>query len=218
MQLFIALLQLIGCYQIRTTAYHPSSNGIIERLHRSMKAEIICHARKEWTRALSTVLLGLRSNVLDVGSAPAEFMYETTLRIPGEFVFLEDFASNSRIFLKEFCERMKTIKPIPVQHRAKKKAVMYKNLNSCTRFFFRVGTTQRSLERMYTDPHKIINDMSDRIFEIDVNDVTKQVSIDNIKPAYFLRDDIENIVHPPALTASPKLGTYERKKKVRFVL
>ena len=32
-RLFAALLQLTGCRRIRTTAYHPSSNGMIERWH-----------------------------------------------------------------------------------------------------------------------------------------------------------------------------------------
>ena len=43
-QLFTALLQLIGCRRIRTTAYHPSSNGMIERWHRCFEAAIMCHA------------------------------------------------------------------------------------------------------------------------------------------------------------------------------
>ena len=30
-QIFTAVLQLSGCHRIRTTAYHPASNGIIER-------------------------------------------------------------------------------------------------------------------------------------------------------------------------------------------
>ena len=40
-QLFTALLSLIGCQRIRTTAYHPSANGMIERWHRSLKAAIM---------------------------------------------------------------------------------------------------------------------------------------------------------------------------------
>ena len=39
-RLFTALLQLTGCHRIRTTAYHPSSNEMIERWHRSFKAVI----------------------------------------------------------------------------------------------------------------------------------------------------------------------------------
>ena len=61
-QLFDALLCLIGTKRMRTTAYHPQSNGLIERWHRDVKAAIMCH-NKRWTKVLSTVLLGLRTRV-----------------------------------------------------------------------------------------------------------------------------------------------------------
>ncbi|XP_063923542.1 uncharacterized protein LOC135137743 [Zophobas morio] len=34
---------------LRTTAYHPSANGIVERLHRQLKPAIMCHHNKLWT-------------------------------------------------------------------------------------------------------------------------------------------------------------------------
>lgn len=37
-QLFKALLQFSGTQKMRTTAYHPASNGLVERWHRSLKA------------------------------------------------------------------------------------------------------------------------------------------------------------------------------------
>ena len=40
-ELFSALLQLIGCNRIRNTAYHPASNGMIERWQRSLKTAIM---------------------------------------------------------------------------------------------------------------------------------------------------------------------------------
>ena len=82
-QLFKALLELIGCHRIRTTAYHPSSNGTIERWHRNLKAAIMCHSNINWTRSLSTVMLGLRSNVLDSGASPAEYVFGLYLTYPG---------------------------------------------------------------------------------------------------------------------------------------
>ena len=85
-RLFSALLNLTGSHRNRTIAYYPASNGMVERWNRCLKAAIMCHANPQWSRTLSTVLLGLRSSVMDSGSSPAEFVYGTTLRIPGEFV------------------------------------------------------------------------------------------------------------------------------------
>ncbi|XP_033224811.1 uncharacterized protein LOC117177875 [Belonocnema kinseyi] len=143
--LFTALLQLTGCRRIRTTAYHPSSNGMIERWHRCLKAAIMCHSGQDWSRSLSTVLLDLRSNVMEIGSSPAEFIYGTTLRIPGEFVLPEDFTPDPKIFLQELREHMRSIKPVPVGHKYKKRAFLHKDLKLNSHVFLRVGTAKRSL-------------------------------------------------------------------------
>jgi len=41
--LFKALTNLIACERIRTSAYHPASNGILEHLHHTLKNAILCH-------------------------------------------------------------------------------------------------------------------------------------------------------------------------------
>ena len=209
-QLFAALLQLIGCNRIRTTAYHPASNGMIERWHRSLKAAIMCHSDRDWSRSLSTVLLGLRTNVLDIGSSPAEFTFGTTLRIPGEFVLPEDFSPNPHVFLEEFREHMRKIKPVPVAQKYQRKAFVFKDLNSCTHVFLR-DHARKSLERPYTGPHKVLKRVTDGIFEIDVNGVSRHVSVENIKPAYFMRDDIDQL-QAADTAAPPALRTYSRKR------
>ena len=70
---------------------------MIERWHYSLKAALMCHAGTDWSLSLSTVLLGLRFNVMDIGSSPAEFIYGTKLRIPGEFVLPEDTFGRSSL-------------------------------------------------------------------------------------------------------------------------
>lgn len=55
--LFKALTNLIGSQRTRTSAYHPASNGMIERWHRSLKTAIRCHESKNWLEALPVVLL-----------------------------------------------------------------------------------------------------------------------------------------------------------------
>ncbi|CAK9813882.1 Gag-Pol polyprotein [Anthophora plagiata] len=76
-----------GCKRIRTTAYHPAANGMIERWHRSLKNAIKCHEDKNWLEVLPTVLLGLRTSFKeDLGATAAEMLYGETLRLPGEFL------------------------------------------------------------------------------------------------------------------------------------
>ncbi|XP_039302122.1 uncharacterized protein LOC105200090 [Solenopsis invicta] len=129
-QFFAALLSLIGCKQIRTTAYHPASNGMIERWHRSLKAASMCHNTPDWVGTLPTVLLGLRSHVrLDTKASPAEYIYGTTIRLPGEFFLQEDFESDPQIFVDGFRTYMRQVKLVPVHHY-KKRAFIFKELAS----------------------------------------------------------------------------------------
>ncbi|KYN35117.1 Pol polyprotein [Trachymyrmex septentrionalis] len=59
-QLFQALTKLIGSKKTRTTTYHPASNEMMERWHRSLKTAIISLNTSSWTDVLPTVLLGHR--------------------------------------------------------------------------------------------------------------------------------------------------------------
>lgn len=42
-RLFEELCRLLGVTHLRTSAYHPASNWIVKRLHRQLKAAIMCH-------------------------------------------------------------------------------------------------------------------------------------------------------------------------------
>ncbi|XP_051155191.1 uncharacterized protein K02A2.6-like [Leptopilina boulardi] len=185
-RLFSALLKLSGCNRIRTTPYHPAANGLVERWHRTLKAAIMCHNNLKWIHSLSTVMLGLRNNVLDSGASPAEYLYGTTLRIPGEFVIPEDFSANRQIFIEEFREHMKLVKPVPVEHRHKRKIFFFKDLYSCSHVFVKVGPIKKALECPYLGPYKVIKRISDRVFEVELNGINKQISVENLSPRFLL--------------------------------
>jgi transposase InsO family protein len=61
-QLFHSLAKLCGIQLSRTTACHPAANGLVKRVHRTLKAAIICHADQHWTEALPLALLGIRTS------------------------------------------------------------------------------------------------------------------------------------------------------------
>lgn len=219
-KLFDALLSLIGCHRIRTTAYHPAANGLVERWHRTLKAALMCHTERDWSRSLSTVLLGLRNQVrLDTNASPSEYVYGTTMRIPGEFFLPEDFTPEPRPFLEEFREFMRQIRPVPVALKYKKRAFFFSDLSSCSHVFLRTGAVRKPLERPYTGPHKVLSRESDRVYTIEVNGAPRSVSTENIKPAYFVPEDIAGNTSKGTSGPSngtgdqrPTLKTYARKK------
>lgn len=201
-KLFSALLQLSGSYRVRSTAYHPASNGMVERWHRTLKASIMCHSDQSWTRVLSTVLLGLRTSVTDCGASPAEFVYGKVLRVPGEFVLPDDPPLEPCSFVNEFRNHMREVKPVPVSHHHKRKIFIHQNMADCSHVFVRiVRVLKKPLQCPYSGPYKVINRISDRVFEVDINGVHKQISVENLKPAYIARDFSETTrVEPPIST------------------
>jgi len=88
--LFQNLMQMCGSKRVRTTSYHPCANGLVERMHRNLKAALMCH-EDTWHKALPVVLLGMRAALKeDLQCSAAELVYGEPLRLPGEF-----FASSS---------------------------------------------------------------------------------------------------------------------------
>ena len=81
------VLSCLGTRRQRTTAYHPQSNGMVERFHRRLKEALRAQPHPaHWVDALPIVLLALRStDKEDLGHAPAELVYGEDLRLPGQF-------------------------------------------------------------------------------------------------------------------------------------
>lgn len=220
-QLFNALLILMGCKRVRTAAYHPASNGLIERWHRTFKIALMCHADKNWLRQLSIVLLRLKVYVRsDTGASPAEYVYGTTLRIPGEFCLGDEYAPNPKIFVEEFREHMRNVKPVPVTHKHKKRAFFYKSLLTCSHVFLRTGAIKKPHERPYTGPHKVLERISELNYKIDFNGTPHVVSTELLKPAHYVPKDFLSEIPGTASTFDcasenrPALKTYSRKKVI----
>ncbi|KZC13396.1 hypothetical protein WN55_06044 [Dufourea novaeangliae] len=190
---------------------------MIERWHRGFKAGFMCYADANWSRVLSTVLLGLRSHVrLDTGASPAEFLFGTTLRLPGEFFLPEDISADPNFFIEEFREYMRQVRPVPVAHKHAKRAFYFKELHNCSHVFIR-NVAKKALERPYSGPHKILKRVSDRVFNIDVNGSARSVSVELLKPAHFVPDNLDDASVPvsndSSATSRPlSLRTYSRRR------
>ena len=80
-KLFDNLSALLSISHIKTTAYHPATNGKIERWHRYLKTALKAQLTEKWFEKLRLVLMGL----LQYELSPAEIIYGTPIRVPANF-------------------------------------------------------------------------------------------------------------------------------------
>ncbi|XP_075526580.1 uncharacterized protein LOC142558316 [Dermacentor variabilis] len=142
-----------------TTAYHPMSNGMVERFHRQLKAAVMASEHDSWGKALPMVLLGIRTAYkADVSCSAAELVYGTTLRLPGDF-----FASGqqqARISASDYTSRLRGImnklRATPPRQPTERRTDVRNELESCSHVFLRNGAVRRPLQAPYDGPFKVL--------------------------------------------------------------
>lgn len=108
------LYRLLGIEHLRTTTYHLASNGMVERLHRQLKAAIKCHDMSNWVEILPIVLLGIRTAIKEeLNATAAEMIYGAGIRLPGEF-FVPMVRQATFEYANRLKERIEKIKPQPI--------------------------------------------------------------------------------------------------------
>lgn len=189
--LFKHLNRLLGTTHLRTTAYHPSANGMVERLHRQLKAAIMCHQNIRWTEALSTVLLGIRAAWKeDLQATAADLVYGQTLRLPGEFLgnfHTNDDPDNTAVFVKELRQHLRSLRPSDGTRHGTKKTFVFKDLATTDQVFLRRDSPKQPLQQPYDGPYTVVR-RSDKTFVININGRDVTVSVDRLKPAYVIAD------------------------------
>ena len=94
--LWAALCNMLAITHAQTTAYHPQSNGLVERFHRRLKDALRARcAAANWTDHLPWLLLGLRSAAReDDNTTPAQAVFGSQLILPGQFLDSPENDSN----------------------------------------------------------------------------------------------------------------------------
>ncbi|BHF78535.1 hypothetical protein SprV_0602164800 [Sparganum proliferum] len=183
--LFQSLLSFLGCTRIRTTAYHPAANGMVERFHRQLKASLRAAADPEnWTDHLPLVLLGIRSALKpDLDCSAAELVFGATVRLPGEMISptpqsaVED-PTNLLHRLRQF---MRTLSPVPSRSSASP-SYLEKDLATCSHVYLRCDRVRRPLEPPYDGPFRVIS-RGTKNFRIQRGTREEVVSVDRLKAA-----------------------------------
>ena len=152
------LTQLLGCKHLRTTAYHPIANSIIERFHRQLKSSLrVQNHASHWTEILPLALLSIRTSLKgDLQASVAELLYGTTLRLPGEFFekTLSDGITDPTSFVARLRDAMRKLKPPTARPHPQRKIHIHRDLSSCTHVFVRIDRVRKPLQYPYSGPYK----------------------------------------------------------------
>lgn len=189
--LFTSLARLLGIKKLRTTSYHPQSNGLVERWHRTLKAAIIARGNSnEWSKELPTVLLGLRTAIREgCEVSPSQMVYGYNIKIPGIFFNTKkDNISSPEEFVQQLQRTMSNVKPIPYDQKCSNNRFIFKEMATCDYVFIRRDAVKKPLIAPYDGPYKVL-EKHEKYFKIQLPNRTSVVSIDRLKPAFVIKNN-----------------------------
>ncbi|XP_017796954.1 PREDICTED: uncharacterized protein K02A2.6-like [Habropoda laboriosa] len=205
--LFKELNSLFGAAHLRTTAYHPAANGMVERFHRQLKAAIRCYQHHRWTDVLPTILLGIRSAWKeDLKSTSAGLVYGQLLRLPGEFMAPSPRDNDATNFAEQLRSHFREIGPTDGTQHGIPRVFVYKDLHTCKYVFLRRDSSKTILQLPYNGPYEVVN-RDNKTLSLKIDNKLRLVSIDRVKPAYITAEDI---VILPDRTQSIPFDSYTR--------
>ncbi|ROT73079.1 transposon Ty3-G gap-Pol polyprotein [Penaeus vannamei] len=132
-ELWRQLMVLLGSKRIRTTAYHPCANGMVERLHRHMKQALTSSSsNRRWVEQLPHVLLNIRTSFKeDLQCTAAEMVYGTMLALPADFIVTAgNFEPGT---FGKLCKQMTRVRSRPTRPTRQMNIYMPPGLRDCSR-------------------------------------------------------------------------------------
>ena len=182
-EIWRAMAESLGAKLHHTTAYHPQSNGLVERFHRSLKAALRARlTTPAWMDELPWVLLGLRTAPKnELGASVAEMVYGEPLVVPGTFVGPSNGpeASDHLQRMREIAGRLV---PAPDAWHGVKSAANDRGLDEAEFVFVRRDVMHGPLQTPYTGPYRVLA-KKEKYFSIQCGERQENVSMDRLKPA-----------------------------------
>jgi len=186
--LFRALVEKLGTTHVHTSAYHPQSNGVLERFHRTFKIslKILADNNTRWLDVIPYVLLGWRNTPsTSTNTAPAQALFGSSIRFLAELTDSNETPTNEDIQIARnqfelldkdlYCKALHNFKEF-----------LPKSLYSA-KFLWLKNQTVKGLHPTYSGPYKIIEIFSHNA-KILKDGIETLVHISNTKPAFTVED------------------------------
>ena len=195
--LWVEQCNFLGCKLVHTTAFHPESNGFLERQHRTLKAALKAKENpRDWFSNLELVLLGIRSTPKsDFEVSSAQLCLGTSLPLPVQF-FEPSSETPQTEYCAQLCQFMSTFRaPLP-HHHGTPRSYVEKALQTGTHVFVKNDTARSSFDRSYKDPYRVLN-KGDKFFILGLFTCQDVVSIDRLRAAHLFTPDSEPETQQP---------------------
>ncbi|KAF2345732.1 Reverse transcriptase domain [Trinorchestia longiramus] len=205
-ELFSNLSSLLGFHHVRTTSYHPQSNGLVERLHRTLKTDIMAR-QQNWFHSLPIVLLGLRMTPNVAGFSPFTAVTGTMMLCPQPVISRDIHKTTSPELLQTFLSEMQSIDFRQCSEgtcHSSPPSYVPPDLQTCDKVWMRVDRVRKSLEAPYTGPFEVLR-RSPKTFTLKLPQEDSTVSIDRLKPAY-IAPTIRQLPNPSVSPANPSVS------------
>ncbi|KAJ8046946.1 hypothetical protein HOLleu_05792 [Holothuria leucospilota] len=208
---FQQMLYELGIDQIKSSAYHPESQGALERFHQTLKnmLKTYCHDNeRDWDEGIPFVMFAARESIQEsLGFSPFELVFGHTVRGPlkllkekwlsdlGENIHLLDYVSRFKDRLHGACELAQE----NLRHSQKKMKAWYDKTTVKREFkpgdkvLVFLPVSGQPLQARFQGPYVIERKVSDTDYVILTPDKrkSKRVCHINMMKKYYEREDCD---------------------------
>eukprot|EP00794_Sanderia_malayensis_P011511 gene11511-biopygen9183 len=182
---------------------------MVERFHRQLKASVKAQPDPSmWSEILPVILRSIRCTFKpDLDAIPAQLVYGTTLRLPGQFFTPTTITSlDPTVYSQRLQFAMEKLRPVSLRPQ-RTSAHLPHGLATCTHIFVRHDAIRKPLQQPYDCPFKILR-RNDKHFTLEIKAKPQTITLDRFKPAHVDvdRTDTPNSTPflPPSDAAPPQ--------------
>ncbi|MCG8624913.1 MAG: DDE-type integrase/transposase/recombinase, partial [Proteobacteria bacterium] len=110
---FAEMCSLLGIGKTRTTPYHPQSDGMVERLNRTLETQLSMFVedhQKDWDVYLPMLMMAYRTAIHDsTKCSPAKLMFGRELKLPIDLLYgrpSEEKSNNSTTYAEQLLQTL----------------------------------------------------------------------------------------------------------------